>query len=114
MNQTSKPMKPTAVERNEKVRQVLQAASAPLDSIHIAEIIGEDWCMWNGAGRGSEITPALRAIGARSHKGKWALKSAPASEPEPGCVGDLGLVPPSVMSAARWERLKAEMAVPQK
>jgi len=108
LNQTSKPMKPTAAERNEKVRQVLQAASEPLGPGEIAARIGEEWCSWNGAGRGSAVVPALTQIGARRSKGKWSM---PASEP--GCVGDLGLTPPGVMSHARWERLKAEMAVPQ-
>jgi len=109
----SKLTKPTAAERNEKVRAVLLAANAPLGPNEVAQQIGEDWCRWNGHGMGSEVLPALRAIGAKSHKGKWSMK-APAAEPEPGCVGDLGPVPPSVMSAARWERIKAEMAVPQK
>ena len=107
-------MKPTAAERNEKVRSVLLAASAPLGPNEVAERIGEDWCRWNGQGLGSAVTPALRQIGAKVGKGKWALKAAPVDEVEPGCVGEMDLVPPSVMSAARWERIKAEMAVPQK
>jgi len=113
MSQAGKPMRPTAAERNEKVRQVLQAASRPLGSSEIAARIGENWCSWNGHGMGSAVLPALRAIGAKVDKGAWSLKAAPAAEPEPGCIGDMGMVPPGVMSHARWERLKAEMAVPQ-
>lgn len=106
-------MKPTPAERNEKVRQVLMSASAPLGPIEIAEKIGEDWCRWNGMGQGSAVTPALRQIGAKKSNGKWALKAAPVAESEPGCVGEMGLTPPGVMSVARWERIRAAMAVPQ-
>jgi len=102
-------MKPTAAERNEKVRQVLLAAGEPLGPGEIAARIGEAWCSWNGAGRGSAVVPALTQIGAKRSKGKWSLPAT-----EPGCIGEMGLTPPSVMSVARWERLKAEMAAPQK
>jgi len=104
----------TEEARKERVREVLRAASEPLGPIQIAERIGEAWCMWNGSGFGSVVTPLLRKVGAKKSSGKWSLKAAPAAEPEPGCIGEMGLVPPGVMSAARWERLKAEMAVPQK
>jgi len=105
LNQATKPAKPTAAERNEKVRKVLLAASAPLDSIHIAEIIGEDWCMWNGIGRGSEITPALRQIGARSSKGKWSLEE-PERAADIGPTGNLDLMPHHVMPLDSWKRIK--------
>ena len=105
MNQKTKP---TTAERNEKVRQVLLAASEPLGPGEIAAKIGESWCSWNGAGRGSAVIPALTQIGAKRSKGKWSMLAA-----EPGCVGEMGLTPPSVMSRAGWERIKAEMAVPQ-
>jgi len=112
MDQHKKPGKPTVAERNEKVRQVLLAAGKPLDSIHIAEIIGEDWCMWNGIGRGSEITPALRQIGAKSHKGKWALKEEQ-NAGDIGPTGSLDMMPHHVMPVDKWRRLKAATAVPQ-
>lgn len=108
MNQAGKQIKPTTAERNEKVRQVLLAAGEPLGPGEIAAKIGEEWCSWNGAGRGSAVVPALTQIGAKRSKGKWSMPAT-----EPGCVGEMGLTPPSVMSVARWERLKAEMAVPQ-
>jgi len=110
MDQANKPAKPTAAERNEKVRQVLLAAGEPLGPTEIAARINEDWCSWNGMGLGSAVTPALRKIGAKSHKGKWELKSAPADEGEPGCVGEVGAVPPHAMTAARWAALRAEMS----
>jgi len=112
VNQESKPAAMTEEARKERVREVLRAASEPLGSVQIAERIGEAWCMWNGSGFGSAVTPLLRKVGAKKSSGKWALKAAPA-EVEPGCLGELGLTPPGVMSHARWERLKAEMAVPQ-
>lgn len=113
MNQDSKPLAMTEEARKERVREVLRAASEPLGAIQIAERIGEAWCMWNGTGFGSAVTPLLRKVGAKKTSGKWLLKAAPPVQVEPGCVGDLGLTPPGVMSHARWERLKAEMAVPQ-
>ena len=114
MNQTNKPTAMTEQARKERVREVLRAASEPLGPTQIAERIGEAWCMWNGTGFGSAVTPVLRRIGAKKSSGKWSLRAVPAPEVEPGCVGELGPVPPSVMSAARWERIKAEMVAPQK
>lgn len=65
--------KPTTAERNEKVRQVLLASSEPLGPGEIAAKIGEEWCNWNGFGRGSAVMPALTQIGAKRSKGKWSL-----------------------------------------
>lgn len=111
MNQTTKPAAPTEEERKEKVRQVLKAAGQPLGPIEIAARIGEDWCIWNGHGLDSELLPALRAIGAKCHKGKWSAPALAEVEPMPGPSAEP--VPFQVMTAARWERLKAAMAVPQ-
>ncbi|QJD98627.1 hypothetical protein HH212_00040 [Massilia forsythiae] len=93
--------KPTAAERNEKVRAVLLAAGEPLEPVEIAERIGEDWCRWNGMGMGSAVTPALRQIGAKNIKGKWALK-APQGE-DAGPIGSFDPIPHQVMRRDRWE-----------
>jgi len=89
LNQTNKPAAMTEEARKERVREVLRAASEPLSPIQIAERIGEAWCMWNGSGFGSAVTPLLRKIGAKKSSGKWSLKARPSEES--GCAGDLML-----------------------
>lgn len=99
-------------ERAEKVRQVLLAAGEPLGPVQIAERINERWCMWNGVGMGSAVTPVLRKIGARINKGKWSLKAAePAGDIGP--TGSLDMMPHHVMPVDSWRRIKAAIAAPQ-
>ncbi|TQK10211.1 hypothetical protein [Herbaspirillum sp. SJZ107] len=83
MNQTNKPAAMTEEARKERVREVLRTASEPLSPIQIAECIGEAWCMWNGSGFGSAVTPLLRKIGAKKSSGKWSL-GAPRLQLDPG------------------------------
>lgn len=107
MDQAKKPAAMTEEARKERVREVLRAASDPLSPIEVAERIGEGWCMWNGSGFGSAVTRLLRKVGAKKSSGKWSLTAA--SAPEPGCIGDFGVTPLHVMSAAKWNAVKAHL-----
>ena len=104
MHQTKK-LSAEEAARGEKVRQVLQVAGEPLGPIQVAERIGEDWCMWNGSGRGSAVMKLLRNVGTK-RGGKWVPK-----EPEPtvdiGPTGSLDLMPHHVMPVDSWRRIQA-------
>lgn len=74
MNQATKQAKPTAAERNEKVRGVLAKATRPMSPSEIATQIREPWC-YDGYPSTSAISPVCKRIGATSEKGKWTLKA---------------------------------------
>lgn len=65
--------KPSAEERNAKVRAVLLAATAPLGPSEIGRRIGEPWCCCGSWGMSAPITPICRRIGAVGVKGKYTL-----------------------------------------
>ena len=69
--------KPSAEERNEKVRAVLRSTLGPMTPTAIAAAIGEEWCCWNGKPSGAHsapISPVLKRIGAvKVVHGKWSL-----------------------------------------
>lgn len=71
MNQKTKP---TAAERNEKVRKVLATSLRPMTPSEIAIQIREPWC-YDGWPSTAAISPVCKRIGATSEKGKWTLKA---------------------------------------
>lgn len=73
--------RPTAEERNEKVRAVLRNALQPMAPTAIAKAICEEWCCYGGVPGGANSAPisqVLKRIGAVGIKGKWVLPSDPA------------------------------------
>jgi hypothetical protein len=67
--------KPTAAERNAKVRAILESAAEPMTPTDIATKIGEPWCCPAHTGPlSSTISPVCQRIGAiQPQRGKWAL-----------------------------------------
>jgi hypothetical protein len=70
MNKTPKP---TAAERNAKVRAVLEKATEPMTPTDIAAKINEPWCCPYGP-TSAPISPVCQRIGAvQPRKGVWEL-----------------------------------------
>lgn len=76
---TAAVIRPSAEQRNEKVRAVLRNALHPIAPTAIAAAISEEWCCYGGKPSGASSaasSPVLKRIGAVSVKGKWTLVGA--------------------------------------